>query len=324
MNEIALKPEIILPSTIEDLSRFVLVGREKLVAVRAEIRAIEKVGLAQQVREQKLKEAQAISEAVLDAEVKIGELMREIPKATNGGANQYQAKTTAVSKEQKSKSEIIQKSGFTQKQAERFQILAANPEVVEQAKTEARENEDIVSRSRVLEMIQEQKKPHVLYNSGNNEWYTPSEYIELARDVMGSIDLDPASCEVANKVVQAKRIYTLEDDGLKGNWYGNIWLNPPYSTDLIMKFAEKLVSELNCINQAIVLVNNATETEWFSKLVKKSKALCFPSGRVKFYRPDGTIGAPLQGQAIMYYGSQGKKFVNVFRLKGWCVMPCEI
>ena len=70
-----------LPTTIDDLSRFVLVGREKLVSVRAEIRAIEKVGLAQEVREQKLREAQDISEAVLDAEVRIGELMAKVPKA---------------------------------------------------------------------------------------------------------------------------------------------------------------------------------------------------------------------------------------------------
>ena len=42
-----------LPVTIEDLSKFVLVGREKLVAVKAEIRAIDKVGLATEVRNQK-------------------------------------------------------------------------------------------------------------------------------------------------------------------------------------------------------------------------------------------------------------------------------
>lgn len=47
-----------LPSTLPELSRFVLVGRDKLKAVKAEIHAIEKVGLAQEVREQKLHEAQ--------------------------------------------------------------------------------------------------------------------------------------------------------------------------------------------------------------------------------------------------------------------------
>ena len=50
-----------LPQNVEELSRFVLVGREKLVAVRAEIRAIDKLGLADGVRRQKLEEAQMIA-----------------------------------------------------------------------------------------------------------------------------------------------------------------------------------------------------------------------------------------------------------------------
>ena len=84
-----------LPAKLDELTRFVLIGREKLVAVRAEIRAIQKVGLAQEVREQKLAEAQEIAETVLDAEVRIGELMAQVPKATGG--QPYQARSTVDS-----------------------------------------------------------------------------------------------------------------------------------------------------------------------------------------------------------------------------------
>ena len=72
--------------------------------------------------------------------------MREVPKATKG--NQYTGKMVSDSgvDNQKSKSTVIREAGFTPKQAERFQQLAANPEIVEQAKAEARENDDIVSR----------------------------------------------------------------------------------------------------------------------------------------------------------------------------------
>ena len=151
-----------LPTTIDDLTKFVLVGREKLVAVRAEIRAIDKVGLAREVREQKLVEAQDIADAVLDAEMKIGELMAAVPKQTNNnptGKNQYgvgQSDTAVVLT--KSKADIIRDAGFTPKQVQRFQTMAAHPEIVEQAKAEARENDDIVSRAAVFDKLRNQKR----------------------------------------------------------------------------------------------------------------------------------------------------------------------
>ena len=78
MNEITVTQNN-LPANVNDLAKFALIGREKLVAVRAEIRAIDKVGLADEVRKQKLTEAQEIAEAVLDAETKLGELMAKVP-----------------------------------------------------------------------------------------------------------------------------------------------------------------------------------------------------------------------------------------------------
>ncbi len=160
-------------------------------------------------------------------------------------------------------------------------------------------------------------KPHVSYNSGNNEWYTPAEYIEAARAVMGSIDLDPASSEIANRIVKASAYHTAETNGLDKAWSGNIWLNPPYASDLIGRFMEKLASERDTYHQAIVLVNNATETEWFQKLVSKASAAVFPKGRVKFYKPDGETGAPLQGQAVVYIGDAPERFLSEFRHFGW-------
>jgi hypothetical protein len=321
-----------LPTTIDDLSKFVLVGREKLVAVRAEIRAIDKVGLAQEVRQQKLQEAQDIAEAVLDAEVRIGELMREVPKQ-----NTHNRSANRPDNGVQSKTEIIENAGFTVKQVQRFETLAAHPEIVEQAKAEAREKDDIVSRSLVLEKVKAQKqeeteqyieqeeapkdKPHVANNSGNNEWYTPADYIEAAREVMGSIDIDPASNDIAQETVKAAVYYTAETNGLDKEWRGNVWMNPPYASDLIGKFIDKLVGELPNIEQAIVLVNNATETEWFGKLISRANAVCFPRSRVKFYMPDGKTGAPLQGQAVIYFGEHKERFAEVFSGKGWCAIP---
>lgn len=174
-----------------------------------------------------------------------------------------------------------------------------------------------ITAARVQKAVDEYKqKPHVSYNSGNNEWYTPAEYIHAARDVMGSIDLDPASSELANKTVNADTYYTAEDDGLTKEWFGHVWMNPPYSSDLIGKFADKLTSHYQNgdLEEAIVLVNNATETNWFQTLLENCLAVCFLKHRVKFIDTEGNpSGAPLQGQAILYFGNQPAHFGERFK-----------
>jgi len=192
-------------------------------------------------------------------------------------------------------------------------------------KIELSASEDVKAQVRSGEMSVNQayqaaigeNKPHVSNNSGENEWYTPIEFINAAREVMGSIDLDPASCEAANKTVKATKIYTINDDGLKQHWHGNVWLNPPYASDLIGKFADKVAESKNDIQQAIILVNNATETGWFNTLIGIASAVVFPKSRVKFYMADGKTGAPLQGQAFIYVGNNPHKFLGVFRTFGW-------
>ena len=152
-----------LPNNIEDLAKFVLIGREKLTAVRANIRAIDKLQLAEDVREQKKEEAQMLEEALLDAEVRIGDLLKQIPKATKG--NQYTGKMVSDSSvdNQKTKKQVVEELGFNQKQAERFETLSSNKEIVEQVKAEARENEDIPTRSRVLQLVKEKSKEEKQY-----------------------------------------------------------------------------------------------------------------------------------------------------------------
>lgn len=163
--------------------------------------------------------------------------------------------------------------------------------------------------------------PHVSHNSGNNEWYTPSEIIEAARAVMGNIDLDPASNDLANDTVRALHYYTQETNGLDKDWQSNVWMNPPYAGDLIGKFCEKLHKEYMAgnVTTAVVLVNNATETAWFRLLVSIANSICFPSSRVKFWKPDGDTGQPLQGQAILYIGDDVDKFAKSFSPIGFIV-----
>ena len=155
---------------------------------------------------------------------------------------------------------------------------------------------------------------HVSNNSGNSEWYTPKEYADAVHEVMGFIDTDPCSCEVANEVVRAETYYTAEQDGLQQEWHGCVYVNPPYGDGTVEEFAVKLMLELDDgrTTQAIFLVNNCTETRWFQTLICHAAAVCFPCGRISFWSPDRPSKTPLQGQAILYFGQNAKRFKRVF------------
>lgn len=152
MNELEVRHDN-LPSTLPELSQFVLIGREKLASVRAEIRAIQKVGLAKEVLEQKRAEAQEIAELVTLSEVQLGRMLKEIPKS-DGGRPQKNS-SSASDEFLKTKSETIAELGFNRQQVSQFQRMADHEDVVHAAIAEAKENDDIVSRSAVMKKIAE-------------------------------------------------------------------------------------------------------------------------------------------------------------------------
>jgi ParB family chromosome partitioning protein len=137
---------------------------------------------------------------------------------------------------------------------------------------------------------------------------------------MGGIDLDPASTAEANAVVGAARWYGVDDDALEQPWEGRVWMNPPYSQPLIERFCDRLVEahKAGDVTEACVLVNNATETQWFRTLGDGLSAVCFPTGRVRFWHPDTDKGStPLQGQAVVYFGKEPERFRDCFGPFGW-------
>jgi len=166
--------------------------------------------------------------------------------------------------------------------------------------------------------LESESKPHVAGHTGDNEWYTPAEIVNAARALMGGIDLDPASSELANTVINARKYFTREASGLTRDWFGRVWLNPPYGQPLVADFCEKLVQEVHNghLEAAVVLVNNATETVWFQMVADVAAGICFPRGRILFWQPGKPDAPPLQGQAIVYLGPDFLAFRRAFQHLG--------
>jgi ParB family chromosome partitioning protein len=157
----------------------------------------------------------------------------------------------------------------------------------------------------------------LLHSSKSVEWFTPARYVEAVRSVLGSIELDPASCALANETVRASRFYSLPDDGLRLSWKADaLFCNPPYGRtageSTAALWANKLRSgyEAGDIGAAILLVNASTSTAWFAPLF--AYPVCFPTGRIRFYRPEGESDSPTIGSAFIYFGPEPARFAEQF------------
>jgi phage N-6-adenine-methyltransferase len=149
--------------------------------------------------------------------------------------------------------------------------------------------------------------------TGESEWFTPPEFVERARQVLGGIDLDPATCIEAQEIVRATRYFTKSEDGLQHEWRGKVWLNPPFARQAIEQFVDKLIGEYRAgrTAAAILLTHNHTDTAWFHRAEAAAALLCFTRGRVPFIRGD-EIAKPTEGQTFFYFGRATSVFSDVF------------
>ena len=120
------------------------------------------------------------------------------------------------------------------------------------------------------------------FERGSNrtdEWYTPKYII----DALGKFDLDP--CAPSENFYTAKQCYTKDIDGLSQEWYGRVWLTPPYKNPLIGKFVKQLVEHGN----GMALVFNRMDTKlWHDLIFPNTTAMLILKGRLTFVSPDGT------------------------------------
>lgn len=138
--------------------------------------------------------------------------------------------------------------------------------------------------------------------SETNEQYTSADIVEMSREVLGQIDLDPASSLLANMRVKANQIFTLEDgeQTFEEDWNGNVFMNPPGGVSPLAKgtgiksnpalFWSKLMYEWEAgrVQMAIVLgftIEVLQVTQSGSKYPMLMFPFCIPRRRLRFDVP---------------------------------------
>lgn len=169
--------------------------------------------------------------------------------------------------------------------------------------------------------------------SNTNEQYTPPDLVEMVREVLGGIDLDPASSELANHTVQASQIFT-EADGEKTfheDWCGRVFMNPPGGTIPVVQgcgirsnpalFWSKLMYEWSTGNTQVAVVVGFTvevlqTTQGVPGVYPMLRfPLCFPRRRLRFWMPREARISQLQEQLAKQEAGSKKAKVLARRLE---------
>jgi len=150
---------------------------------------------------------------------------------------------------------------------------------------------------------------------GNSQdWITPKHII----DALGPFDLDP--CAAWPRPWACAKVNNTAT-GLEGEWFGRVWLNPPFDRYEVGKWIGKLAAQGN----GIALLHARTEAEWFVPVWEKASAILFLANRLYFHYPDGrraeaNSGAPA---CLVSFGVECWSRLKVSGLKGALVVEWE-
>lgn len=153
----------------------------------------------------------------------------------------------------------------------------------------------------------------------SDEWYTP-KYIFDALDVR--FDLDVANAAIGGAHVPCDVSYGSE--GLSRDWSGLVWMNPPFGgRNGLVPWLDKFFDHGN----GIALTPDRTSAPWWQDAARRADAVLFISPKVKFERPDGSVGkSPGTGTTLFAIGRPGVEAINRAAKAGLglAVYPVEV
>ena len=141
-----------------------------------------------------------------------------------------------------------------------------------------------------------------LTSQQSDEWSSPRELVEPLDEAVGGFDLDP--CSGAETSPFAEETYTEDDDGLAQDWFGDVWVNPPYSD--MDGWTEKATTEAQreAVDSIFYLCKGDSSTNWWQLAAEHAECVCAIDHRLKF--GDGENSAPFASHVFVFGEISGK------------------
>lgn len=130
-----------------------------------------------------------------------------------------------------------------------------------------------------------------------DEWFTP-KYIFDALDLEFYMDVDAP--EEGPRHTPTRRWYSPARCGLISPWRELVWMNPPFGHQ---RHKRAWLKRFFDHGNGVALVPDRTSAPWFQEFAPLADAICWVAPKIKFERPDGSIGkSPGTGTALFAAG----------------------
>ena len=139
----------------------------------------------------------------------------------------------------------------------------------------------------------------LMFSSKTDMWATPQEFYDKLNDEF-NFTLDPCATEDNKK---CDNFFTVDDDGLKQDWSGNIvFCNPPYGRAIKDWVKKSYEESLKTNTTVVMLIPSRTDTIYFHEFIYGKAEIRFIKGRLKF--GDAKNSAPFPSMVVIYRNNE--------------------
>jgi glucan-binding YG repeat protein len=265
-----------LPTTVDELEKYIAIGKEQQKARQAQIRAYDKIEAAETTKKAVLENAQNEADTLLDAEIKLGELLDKRPR------NKPFALKDSGSHQRTTVSDLP--PSIDKKESHYLRAIANNQDVVEQVKAKARETNTLATEKDVLKEVK---------NISNKKKQKKREQDKAEQARKSSFQPTVEHCDYKDWLSEQDQCDLLLTD-------------PPYSTDIedIEKFASEwlplALSKVKPTGRAYVFIG-AYPNELAAYLAVKKPNQILVWTYQNTLGPTPKFDYKLNWQAILYY-----------------------
>lgn len=144
-----------------------------------------------------------------------------------------------------------------------------------------------------------------MFSSKDMTWETPQDFFDRLNDEF-HFTLDVCA---TYETAKCKYYYTPEQDGLKQQWGGICWMNPPYGRET-GKWLEKAYKESLNGNTIVCLIPSRTDTKYWHDYCMKASEIRFVKGRLKF--GNATAPAPFPSAVVIFDNSNTNLKISTY------------